>query len=429
MRSPALAGALRPILAASALALAGAVAPGSSGSASAQGGGGPALSAPAAILIQPATRDIVLQRRAGQRRSIASTTKLMTALLALERRRLSHKMTVVGYRAATAESLAGLRAGERLTTADLLRALLLASANDAAATIAVDVGGSRSAFVRMMNERARRAGLRDTRFANPIGLDASGNYSTASDLAKLALLVRAKPFARKVVDRPRAVLRSGSRVRVVNNRNTLIGAVPWMSGVKTGHTRRAGYVLVGSATRGGVEFVSVVMGTSSEAARNADTLKLMAYGFGRYRVAAPLLAGTSVPVSRGRAVKRVRVKHGGGEGVRVVPARTPRVVVRRGERATATATGLPREVEGPLPARTRLGTLVVRRRGMVVDRVPLVTAGAVAQASWYERNRWTTSAPVLLLALVLGAAAAASLGRARGRRRDRSGRGARSRIA
>ncbi len=243
-----LAGAWRPLVAACALALAYAVAPGSSGSASAQGTGGPALSAPAAILIQPATRDIVLQRRAGQRRSIASTTKLMTALLALERRRLSHKMTVVGYRAAAAESLAGLRAGERLTTADLLRALLLASANDAAATIAADVGGSRSAFVRMMNERARRAGLRDTHFANPIGLDASGNYSTAAISRSSRCSCERKPFARKVVDRPRAVLRSGSRVRVVNNRNTLVGAVPWMSGIKTGHTRRAGYVLVGSAT-------------------------------------------------------------------------------------------------------------------------------------------------------------------------------------
>src|SRR5262249_33338301 len=94
----------------------------------------PAISAPAAILIQPSTGDIVFQRRATQHRAIASTTKLMTALLTLERRRLSDKITVAPYAAAPAESVAGLRAGEQLTTADLLRALLLASANDAAAT-------------------------------------------------------------------------------------------------------------------------------------------------------------------------------------------------------------------------------------------------------------------------------------------------------
>ena len=87
-----------------------------------------------------------------------------------------------------------------------------------------------------MNQRARQAGLRDTHYANPIGLDEAGNYSSAADLAKLALLVRRNQFARKVMDRPGAALHSGARQRYVRNRNTLIAAVPWMNGVKTGHT-------------------------------------------------------------------------------------------------------------------------------------------------------------------------------------------------
>ena len=389
----------------------------------------PVVSSPAAILIQPSTGDIVFQRRAVQRRSIASTTKLMTALLALERGRLSDTITAVPYPAAPAESVAGLRAGERLTTADMLRALLLASANDAAQAIAVDIGGSRRGFVRLMNERARRAGLRDTHFANPIGLDDRANYSSPADLAKLALLVRAEPFARAVVDRSRAVLRSGVRVRVVQNRNTLIASVPWMNGVKTGHTRRAGYVLVGSARRGGVDFVSVVMGASSEAARNADTLALMEHGFARYRRAVPLLAATRQPLT-GRDVATITVKHGDdGEVVGVVPARAVRVVVRRGERAVAIASGLPSELEGPLVAGTRVGTLVVKRRGVVVERVPLVTADALARASWSERHRWLTGAPGLLLMLALVVVGAGSLGRARGRRRARQRRQATSELA
>ena len=272
----------------------------------------------------------------------------MTALLLLERRRLSDLITAVPYPAAAVESVAGLRAGERLTSADMLRALLLASANDAAAAIAVDVGGSRRGFVRMMNERARRAGLRDTHFANPIGLDDPGNYSSPADLAKIALLVRADPFARRVMDRPSAVLRSGSRVRMVRNRNTLVGAVPWINGVKTGHTRRAGYVLVGSASRDGVELVSVVMGAASEGARNADTIALMNYGFSRYHRTAPLLSTTRRRLAPGRAAATLPVKHGDeGDVVRVVPARAVLVVARRSDRVVATPVGLPKRGRGP----------------------------------------------------------------------------------
>lgn len=390
-------------------------------------GAAPSVSAPAAVVIQPATGDVVYQRRATQRRSIASTTKLMTALLALERRPLSQKITAAAYRAAPAESVAGLRAGERLTTADLLRALLLASANDAAATIAADIGGSQAGFVRLMNARARSAGLTSTRFANPVGLDDRLNYSSATDLAKLALLVRANPFARALVDRPSALMRSGARPRVVNNRNTLIGSVSWMNGVKTGHTRRAGYVLVGSASRDGVELVSVVMGTSSEGARNTDTLRLMDYGFSRYERVAPQLGVRGGRVAAGRAVAVLPVKHAGDEHkVRVVPGRDVRVVVRRGEPAVATATGLPRELEGPLAARTRVGTLLVRRRGKVIDRVPLVTARSIARASWVARNGSVVRLAVLLAGAGL---AAASLNRGRRRRRERSGRRPRSETA
>ncbi len=168
----------------------------------AAGASAPAISAPEAILVEPATGDVVAQRRATTRRPIASTTKLMTALLLLEHRRLSDHITAVPYDALPAESVAGLHAGERLTVADMLRALLLASANDAAAAIAVNVGGSERNFVRMMNARARSAGLRDTHYANPIGLDNRQNYSTATDLVKLALLLRRNAFARRVMDSP-----------------------------------------------------------------------------------------------------------------------------------------------------------------------------------------------------------------------------------
>ncbi|MCU0258914.1 MAG: hypothetical protein MUF56_07820 [Solirubrobacteraceae bacterium] len=369
---------------------------------------GPSLSAPAAILVQPDTGDVVYRRSAFSRRQIASTTKLMTVLLLLERRRLSDLIPAVPYAALPAESVAGLRAGERLTAADMARALLLASANDAAAAVAVDIGGSQRRFVRLMNERARRAGLRNTSFANPIGLDDPRNYSTATDLAKLALLVRANAFARRVMDRPSATLRSGARVRVVANRNTLIGAVPWMDGVKTGHTRTAGYLLVGSARRGGVPLVSVVMGTPSEAARNADTLALMTWGLARYR--------RSTPVRAGRVAASVPVRFTDG-AVPLAATRTLRVVARRGERLRTRVVGLPREVTGPVAKGTRLGRIQVLRRGRVVAQAPLATTTAVERASLVARlGGWGGPLGVVLLLAVAAAVTAGSLLWARRRR-------------
>ncbi len=369
----------------------------------------PALSAPSSILVQPQTGDVVTSRGADRRRPIASITKLMTALLALERRRLSDRMTTVGYAAAPAESVAGFGAGERVTNADLVRALLVASGNDAAATIAVNVGGSTRGFVRLMNQRARRAGLTRTSFDDPIGLSA-GNASTARDLAKLALLVRRNAFARAVMNRPTVVIRSGDRVRVLANRNTLVGAVSWVSGVKTGHTQSAGWCLVGSGSRNGVELVSVVLGTPSEAARNADTLALLRWGFTRYRrvtAASPATTVARVPVTDQ------------DRRAAIVPERTVRVVVRRGERPRLKATGLPAELEGPVARGTRVGELLVTRRGRTVARVPLVTAAAVARASLWQRtgDLHAPIAGVLLLGAALAGAASLTAGRRRSRRR------------
>ena len=170
-----------------------------------------------------------------------------------------------------------------MRVSDLFEALMLESANDAAETLAERISGSRDRFVDQMNERAAQLGLEDTSYANPIGLDDPANYSTASDLAVLAFdLMQRRRFTR-VVDLPAAQLESGARPRVVDNRNSLIAAYPFVNGVKTGHTSQAGYVLIGSArSRNGGSVISVVMGEPSEAARDADTLKLLRWGLGRF---------------------------------------------------------------------------------------------------------------------------------------------------
>ena len=354
--------------------------------------GGIAVRAPAAILVQPATGDVVFGRNASQQRSIASTTKLMTALLTLERGRLSRTLTAVRYRGLAVESTMNLSAGERLTTADLLRGLLLASANDAAATLAVRIGGTEKRFVALMNARARQLGLDDTHYANPVGLDAPGNHSRAEDLVKLTLILRRNAFFRDVTNLPRATLKSGARQRTILNRNLLVRNVPVANGVKTGHTQQAGYVLVGSATRRGVTVVSAVLGDPSEAARDADSLALLRYGLSRYR--------RVTTIRHGQVVGSVALGSRSGRAA-VVASRTVQRVVRRGERVTRRVVGLPARVDGPLPAGTRVGTLELRWRKRTIDRMPVVTRSAIAAASISQRAGHFFSRTLLVVVLAV----------------------------
>lgn len=370
----------------------------------------PSLDRPAAAtLIDARDGAVILSKRPRERRSIASTTKLMTALLAVEMAEPGDVFTAPAYAALPVESKINLRKGERMRVDDLLDALMLESANDAAVTLAEGISGTRRRFVAAMNARAGSLGLQDTRFANPIGLDDPQNYSTAADLAALARrLLRDKGIAR-VVDRPSAVLESGARRRVVANRNRLIARVPFVDGVKTGHTRRAGYVLIGSATgRLGAKVISVVLGEPSEAARDSDTLALLRYGLAQFRRRRALddekpVAGASVRYRDERA--------------NLVPARDHLLVVRRGQRV-ATRVAAPDRLEGELAAGTRVGRVAVLVDGKVVARVPLVTAAEVPGAGPLRVIASELGTLVLLL-MLMGVAILAAFGAAAVRSRRR----------
>jgi D-alanyl-D-alanine carboxypeptidase (penicillin-binding protein 5/6) len=349
--------------------------------------------AKSAILVEATTGDVLLAHNADQHRQIASTTKLMTVLVALERDDLDDVFSAPDYHASPAESQIGLRSGERMSVRDLLRAALLPSANDAAAALAVGTMGSTARFVAEMNRRAQALGLRDTHFANPVGLDDPENYSTANDLARLAIRLRRYEFFRRTVDLPLATLRSGSRKRTVVNRNALVRRVGAVDGIKTGHTGRAGNILVGSATRDGVTVISVVLGEPTERARDSDSLALLRFGLDSYN------ARTVLP--EGRVLGRVGLRYRGGQSVEVIAGATVRRVLRSGARTRTTVSGLPTEVDGPLPRGTRVGTALVRRGEEVLARVPVVTARPVAEASLGTRLDDMLRRSQTIVALVL----------------------------
>lgn len=346
--------------------------------------------AASAILIDASDGHAILQKRPDERRAVASTTKLMTALLALERAKPSDVFTSPGYSAIPAESKIDLRAGERMRVQDLMEALLLESANDAAVTIARGVAGSRSRFVEEMNRRAAQLGLAGTHYANPIGLDDPGNYSTARDLATLAArLMRDRRFA-GIVSRVQSVLESGARRRVVSNRNKLVGRYPGVDGVKTGHTIQARFVLIGAAHRGGARVVSVVLGEPSEAARDSDTLALLRYGLSLFKPREVL--------RRGQALARPRVKYR-DERVALVPVRPLRLTLREGERVGRQVQA-PRELGGPLPAGHPVGYVTIVADGRAVRKLPLVTASEVRAAGIVRKTTSALGWPLTFLVLL-----------------------------
>ncbi|MDX6719286.1 MAG: hypothetical protein QOJ63_1540 [Solirubrobacteraceae bacterium] len=376
--------------------------------------GAPSLQARAAIVMEASSGDVLFSKNARQRRAIASTTKLMTVLVALQRSDLDDIFSAANYHAAAVESQIGLRSGERMSVRDLLRATLLPSANDAAATIAVGTLGSTQAFVGEMNRRAIELGLRDTHYTTPIGLDDPGNYSSARDLAQLAIRLRGYEFFRHTTNLPRATLRSGSRTRTIVNRNTLVRRFPYVNGVKTGHTNKAGFVLVGSASRGGVTVISVVLGEPSERARDVDSLALLRYGLRGYEAATPL--------PEGRVLGKVALHYRHGTSVSVVAGATVRRVLRSGTRTKVSLVGLPAEIDGPLPRGARVGTAVVRAGDEVLASVPVVTARPVAEAGLDVRltDLVTRSQTIIALVLLLVCSLPLVLLRRRAMRRRRA---------
>lgn len=254
----------------------------------------PTVSAPGWILYDD-TNGVVLDGRAvDEPRPMASTTKIMTGLLALESGMMSDTVVVSERAGEVGESEIGLIAGERIPMEMLVHALLIRSANDAAVAVAEHLGGSVEGFVAMMNERAAELGLEHTSFENPHGLDAPDHYTSPRDLLQLTLAAMALDGFEEIVSmgRYRVTDAPDGEARVAVATNQLLNTYRGAFGVKTGFTFQAGLVLVAGAERDGRRLYVVVMGSDGPGAHFTDAARLLDHGYEDLAIFDSLARGT-----------------------------------------------------------------------------------------------------------------------------------------
>jgi D-alanyl-D-alanine carboxypeptidase (penicillin-binding protein 5/6) len=350
----------------------------------------PAIEARAWALVDARTGKVLGSHAGATHLPIASTTKLMTAYVSLQELPLAKIVRAQPYDPIYGESLLNLRTGQRVSVRDLLYGLILRSGNDAAYDLAHAVSGSESGFVRQMNNRAAALGLADTHYANPIGLDQQGNYSSVLDLAALTRRLLRIPAFAKIADSREAELDSLEPPRRITTINELLLLEPWVTGVKTGHTFDADYALVGSGRRKGVDLISVILGAPSNEARDEGSLALLEYGFDQYH--------RRVPVHAGQEVATASIRYSGGE----LPLRAAHTVAAgtyRGQELDV-AVEAPAEVEGPIDRGAVLGRVTVTVDGRPAGTTTLRAARAIPEAGAFDRARSFVENDPILTAVV-----------------------------
>ncbi len=258
----------------------------------------PTINAQAAIVVEESTGRVLFEKNAAQKRSIASTTKIMTAIVALENADIDEEIVISKRAAGIGGSVIGLQTGQKFTLKEMLFALLMVSANDAAIAIAEHIGGTVEDFSKMMNRKAVSLGMDNSHFVSPHGLDRENQYSTAYDLAVITIEALKNPLFAEIVSTKSSYIPGHS----LYNTNELLGSCPGVDGVKTGYTGKAGRCLVTTVKRGDMRLVSVVLGSPTRTARANASRDLINYCFNSYSMEELLKAGdlyAQVPVYRG----------------------------------------------------------------------------------------------------------------------------------
>lgn len=242
----------------------------------------PTINSRSAIIYDRTSKTIIWGKNENVRKAMASTTKIMTIIIVLENANLTDTVEISKKSAGTGGSRLGLKYKDKVTVNDLLYGLMLRSGNDAAIALAEHVGGNVEEFVKLMNNKAKELGLKNTNFVTPHGLDATEHYTTAYELALITDYALNNKKISQIVNTKSTTININGNSKTISNTNELLGNLNGVDGVKTGFTNNAGRCLITSTSRGGHQIICVVLGADTKKIRTIDSVKLIEYAFANY---------------------------------------------------------------------------------------------------------------------------------------------------
>ena len=332
------------------------------------------VSAGGVMLMDARTHKVLYAKTAHEKLPMASTTKIMTAILAIEAGNLDALVTVPQEAYGVEGSSMYLRLGEQISMRDLLYGLMLVSGNDAAVAIAVHVGGSVEGFAALMNAKAASLGAHNTHFVTPNGLPDPDHYTTAYDLALIACYAMQNETFREIVGTTYYQTTTGEIARTVKNKNKILWEYEGGNGVKTGYTMAAGKCLVFAAEREGMQLVGVVLNCPD---MFPSAKRLLDYGFETYQ--------QETLVAADERIARVRVTGGKKNALEVAAKNDIIILVKDGDSPTVrTVVNLAGPVEAPVEKGDVLGTLEVWEDGRVLAETELVAAETVESSAYLD---------------------------------------------
>lgn len=338
------------------------------------------------IVYDRISKSMIIGKNEDVKSAMASTTKIMTTIVILEKADLNEKVTVSAKAGGTGGSRLGLKRGDKASVRDLLYGLMLRSGNDAAVALAEHVGGSVKGFAELMNEKAIELGLTNTHFVTPHGLDDANHYTTALELAKLTDYAMNNETFAKIVGTKSTMIYINNQSRQINNTNELLGVLNGVVGVKTGFTNNAGRCLVTETKRNNMDIITIVLGADTKKDRTKDSVNLIEYTFSKYK----MYNLEEQIIKEFNKWKNINEKR-----ILIIKGKTsnPKLALGAIEKATIPICDNDKieysinaltEVEAPVEQWNVMGTLTVKLNGEILENIDIVNVNEVQKRDWKD---------------------------------------------
>lgn len=338
------------------------------------------------IVYDRISKSMIIGKNEDVKSAMASTTKIMTTIVILEKADLNEKVTVSAKAGGTGGSRLGLKRGDKASVRDLLYGLMLRSGNDAAVALAEHVGGSVKGFAELMNEKAIELGLTNTHFVTPHGLDDANHYTTALELAKLTDYAMDNETFAKIVGTKSTTIYINNQSRQINNTNELLGVLNGVVGVKTGFTNNAGRCLVTETKRNNMDIITIVLGADTKKDRTKDSVNLIEYTFSRYK----MYNLEEQIIKEFNKWKNINEKR-----ILIIKGKTsnPKLALGAIEKATIPICDNDKieysinaltEIEAPVEQWNVMGTLTVKLNGEILENIDIVNVNEVQKRDWKD---------------------------------------------